>query len=264
MTANPAKIALVTGAGSGIGRACATALARDGSTVIVTDVNLASATETAGAIRALGGMAEAMRLDISVEKQWTEVTAEVSQHVGPVQTLVNNAALKASVAGDNGLLDSTIEAWDEIIRVNLRGPMLGTRALLPGMMQHRQGCIIMISSAAAVRGVAGFATAYSTAKAGLGGLVRAVSTTYGANGVRCNGIAPGVIEIESANATEISFRSSSHGLTGRAGKPLDIGSVAAFLASDAGSFINGQMLLVDGGLTAHMPGISATQDNNLR
>jgi NAD(P)-dependent dehydrogenase (short-subunit alcohol dehydrogenase family) len=113
----------------------------------------------------------------------------------------------------------------------------------------------MMSAASAFRGVAGFATAYSSAKAGMNGLMLAIATTYGSRGIRCNSIAPGLIMV-SPSESQDKHRKQSRGLTERPGRPSDIASTVLFLASEGGQYINGQILAVDGGLTSHMPGLS--------
>jgi NAD(P)-dependent dehydrogenase (short-subunit alcohol dehydrogenase family) len=252
--------ALVTGAGAGIGRGCALALAARGATVIATDIDLAAAQETSEHIRAAGGTSEAFALDVGDDSAWESVLAAVRERHGPVTVLVNNAALKASVAGDRGLLDSSLEVWDRVVATNLRGPMLGARRVLPDMIGAGTGAITMMTSTAALYSISGFATAYSSAKAGMIGLTRTIAATYGPQGVRCNAVAPGVIMVGDDTASQEAFRKATGGLVERTGVPADIAETVVFLSSDAGSYINGQVLVVDGGITAHMPGLSHSQN----
>lgn len=250
------SVALVTGAGSGIGRGCALGLAAAGAAVVVTDLDPDTAQQTHELIAEQGGSSAAYTLDVAEDGAWEAVLQDVRATLGPVTVLVNNAALKASVAGDGGLLDTPVPVWDGVFAVNLRGPMLGTRRVLPDMLAAGTGSIIMMTSTSALHSVAGFATAYSSAKAGMIGLTRMIAATYGTQGVRCNAIAPGVIMVGDDTASQEAFRESSGGLTQRPGRPADIASTAVFLAGEAGEYINGQVLVVDGGLTAHMPGLS--------
>ncbi|SDJ81215.1 NAD(P)-dependent dehydrogenase, short-chain alcohol dehydrogenase family [Nonomuraea maritima] len=249
-------VALVTGAGSGIGRACALGLAEAGATVAVTDLNPDTARQTHELIAEQGGSSAAYTLDVTEDSAWEAVLNDVRATFAPVIVLVNNAALKASVAGDGGLLDTPVPVWDRVFAANLRGPMLGARRVLPDMLEAGTGSIIMMTSTSALHSVAGFATAYSSAKAGMIGLTRMIAATYGTQGVRCNAIAPGVIMLGDDTASQEAFRESSGGLTQRPGRPTDIASTVVFLAGQAGEYINGQVLVVDGGLTTHMPGLS--------
>lgn len=249
-------VAIVTGAGSGIGRACAIALAEAGAAVAVTDLNPETAAETQEMIANVGGISSAYTLDVSSEEAWEETVGRIRHDYGPVSVLVNNAALKGSVAGDRALLDAPVSVWDAIMAVNLRGPMLGARQVLPDMLAAGSGSIIMMASASALLAVPNFATAYSSAKAGMIGLTKCLAVSYGVRGVRCNAIAPGVIMMVSESETQNAIAASSAGILQRTGTPQDIAALVVFLASDAGSYINGQTLVVDGGLTTHMASIS--------
>jgi NAD(P)-dependent dehydrogenase (short-subunit alcohol dehydrogenase family) len=224
--------------------------------VIATDINADTARQTAELVRSGGGRGVAYALDVADDEAWESALNGVRAEYGPITVLVNNAALKASVAGDGGLLDTTVAVWDRVLAANLRGPMLGARRVLPDMLATGGGSIIMMTSTAALHSVAGFATAYSSAKAGMIGLTRTIAATYGVHGVRCNAIAPGVIMVGRDTASQEAFRESSGGLIQRPGRPADIADAVVFLSGDAGSYINGQTLVIDGGLTAHMPGLS--------
>jgi NAD(P)-dependent dehydrogenase (short-subunit alcohol dehydrogenase family) len=160
------RVALATGAGSGIGRGCALALARAGATVAVTDINTQTAQQTHELVQAAGGTSASYTLDVADESAWQTALEAIRRDLGPVTVLVNNAALKASAAGDGGLLETTVEAWDAIVAANLRGAMLGARLVLPDMLEAGYGSISMVTSTAALHSVPGFATAYSSAKAG--------------------------------------------------------------------------------------------------
>ena len=249
------RTVIVTGAGGGIGSATALALARAGATVIVADINADAGKKTVDRIAAEGRSAEFAELDVSDESSWASVTDEVIRRHGPITGLVNNAAVKASRLGDGGLLDTTVATWDRIFAVDLRGPMLGSRAVLPGMLEAGEGSIVMISATSAFRGVANFATAYSSAKAGMNGLMIAIATTYGGSGVRCNSVAPGLILVEESPSQD-THTDLTAGLLRRPGRTADIASLVVLLVSDDGSYINGQVISVDGGMTAHTAGLS--------
>jgi NAD(P)-dependent dehydrogenase (short-subunit alcohol dehydrogenase family) len=247
------SVALVTGAGAGLGRASALALAGAGHHVVVNDRNRAGCEETARLVRAGGGDAEAAVFDVTSPTDWRAALDAVGE---PVTVLVNNAALKASTEpGDGALLDLEPDAWDRMLAVNLTGPMLGSRAVLPGMLAQGRGSIVMISSISAVRSVPGLATAYTSAKAGLIGLTRAIAATYGAAGVRCNALAPGIVLADGAAKGAQSTSLGRQGLIGRDGRASDIGSVVRFLASDDSEFVNGQTLVVDGGISVQLAGV---------
>jgi NAD(P)-dependent dehydrogenase (short-subunit alcohol dehydrogenase family) len=241
------EVALVTGAGSGIGRACALALAQVGTVVAVTDVDAAGAKETHDLIAADGGASHFYRLDVTEEKDWDGVVREVEQRHGAVSVLVNNAGYKASQApGDQGLVDLDLPTWDRMMSVNLRGPMLGSRRVLPSMLDAGHGTIIMLSSITALACPPSHGTAYTTTKTALLGLTRSIAVSYGPRGVRCNAVAPGIIAMDEA---------STDGFTGQ-GRPADIANAVVFLASEAASFVNGHTLIVDGGLLATTPGLT--------
>jgi NAD(P)-dependent dehydrogenase (short-subunit alcohol dehydrogenase family) len=251
------QVALVTGAGAGIGRACALALARTGAVVAVTDISEDGAKETHELVVAEGGASAAYRLDVSDEDDWDRVVSEVDRTVGPILTLVNNAGYKASLSpNDRGLLD-----LDRMMRVNLTGPMLGSRRVLPAMLAAGRGSIIMFSSVTALASPPNHATAYSSSKAGLLSLMRSIAVSYGPAGIRCNAIAPGVTVVDEASVAQREFYSSTTSMTGRVGRPNDMASAVLFLASDGASFVNGQTLVVDGGLTAHLPGLTTSALN---
>jgi NAD(P)-dependent dehydrogenase (short-subunit alcohol dehydrogenase family) len=251
-------VAIVTGAGHGIGRGCAMALAESGVHVIVTDINVVTAQETHDGIAAAGGASAVYHLDVTDEAEWASVVNDVARQYGPVTTLVNNAALKASlVADDRGPLDLSLDTFDRMLAINLRGPLLGARAVLPTLLERKRGSIVNISSVGSLLAAPYLATAYRCSKAGVNALTRAIAVTYGPKGIRCNAVAPGVIMVDETAVAQQEFEDSTTETTGRAGRPQDIGAVVAFLASDAAAYVNGQILCVDGGLTARLPGFAS-------
>jgi NAD(P)-dependent dehydrogenase (short-subunit alcohol dehydrogenase family) len=255
------RIALVTGAGAGLGEASALALAAAGAAVAVTDIDGDSAISTAKAITEAGGQAFAARLDIADEDAWSEVVAETRKHFGsPVTALHNNAALTTGpvMAKDLDPISLDREAWDASISVTLTGAALGCKHVLPGMLEAGTGSIINMSSTRGLTG-ATWRMSYNTAKAGIIGLTRTVAVHYGARGVRCNAIAPGVFATPALKAELPAerYRSvvQSH-LLNRLGRPEELAATVVFLASDLSSFITGSVIPVDGGQTAFSEGLA--------
>lgn len=253
------RVALVTGAGSGIGAASAAALAEAGAAVAVTDVDLPSAEKVAADIAERGQRAIALRLDVAREPQWRDAVATTVARLGTVTVLHSNAALTslADYAADLGVTELSVEVFDRVIAVNLRGGVLGCKHVLPGMLAAGGGSIVLTSS---VKGSTGSAhrTAYSISKAGLDALARAVATGYGKGGVRCNAIAPGIVATEAIDAMPAAQRAAledAH-LTPALGTAADIADAVVFLASGRAAFITGQVLSVDGGLGAHTAALS--------
>ncbi len=250
------KAALITGAGSGIGRACAEAYASEGAELALLDINPEAGENTAKAIREKGGkaafffadMADPAVVQLAVEKshrQW-----------GRIDILISNAGIGGRKLGDGPVHLCTLEAWDTIMNVNLRGTFLASKYVLPIMMEQGGGSIITISSVLGLVGTQGlFDThAYSTSKAGIIGLTRSIAAHYALNGIRANSIAPGLIDTQMAARTksdaslleQVSFWQP----LGPLGSVLDVAAAAVFLGSDESRFITGVTLPVDGGWTA--------------
>lgn len=248
------RVALVTGAGSGIGAASATALAREGASVAVTDIDLGAAQNVAAEI---GG--QAWRLDVATEADWIGVVAQVTDALGPPTVLHSNAAWTGaeSFGADLLVTDLSVDVFDKVMAVNLRGGMLACKHIIPGMLTAGGGSIVITSS---VKGLTGSThrTAYSISKAGLDALTRMVATGYGKAGVRCNAIAPGIVATPAIDAIPAAQRAAledAH-LTPTLGRAEDIANTVVFLASDEAAFITGQVICVDGGLVAHTAALS--------
>jgi NAD(P)-dependent dehydrogenase (short-subunit alcohol dehydrogenase family) len=251
------RVAIVTGAASGIGRASAYALAEAGAAVLVADLNGDGAERVADEIVALGGRAAGQHVDVAEESSIETMVDAAVERFGGLDILHNNAAevSPSIMSRDLEVADLDAEVWDRTLCVNLRGPMLGCKHAIPRMLSRGGGSIVNTSSASGLTGDLTRA-AYGASKAGLDSLTRYVATQYGKRGIRCNAIAPGVVLTPSVEANipheQVEMYLRSH-LTPRLGSPEDIAAVVVFLASEASAFVTGQTLSVDGGLLAHHP-----------
>ena len=246
------RVAIVTGAGGGLGSASAQAFTAAGARVALVDRDHAAAQAVAERLRAGGADALAVAADVG---SWPDVAAAVDAAVarwGRVDVLHNNAGLFRS---EGALEDFDPKIWDLVGRVNLVGSLLMCKAAVPHMARQGGGVIVNTSSAHARLGDADW-TAYQVAKAGVEALTRSIATQYAGAGIRCNAVAPGLMDTPNAvgGLRPVMVRSlAEQNLLGRLGRPEEIAGVVVFLASDAASFITGQVLHVDGGLTVHMP-----------
>ena len=250
-----AKVAIVTGSASGIGAETAAALAREGARVVIADVNAEGAARRAEALRADGREAASTVADIGEESSVRELIRFTVATFGGLDVLVNNAACThLSGTRDVGVEHTDTEVWDTIMRINLRGTMLACRYAIPELRARGGGSIVNISSGAALSGALSY-SAYGVSKAGIITLTEYVATQHGKEGIRCNAIAPGLIVTPATEGTyakgEVGAMMLRHHLTPRLGKPSDIASAVVYLASDQSSFITGQVLSVDGGMSAH-------------
>ena len=251
------RVAVVTGAASGIGRATALRLAQEGAAVVVADLSGAGAAQVAKEIAAAGGRAVGHAADVADEPSVVAMIERAVVEFGGLDILHNNAAASdpALMSRDGDVAALEVEVLDRTLAVNLRGPMLGCKHAIPRMLERGRGAIVNTSSASGLVGDP-VRTAYGASKAGLDSLTRYVATQYGKRGIRCNSIAPGVIATPALAANVppemIAIYERSH-LTPRLGRPEDIAAAVAFLVSDDAAFITGQTLCVDGGLLAHHP-----------
>ena len=240
------KVALVTGASRGIGKAIALALAENGAAVAVNySSSEASALEVAEIIRKNGGRAEIFKARVNVESEVEEMFTAVEKSLGPVDILINNAG----ITKDNLLMRMKTEEWDSVIDVNLKGAFLCTRRAVKGMMKNRYGKIINISSVVGFAGNAGQFN-YSATKAGIIGMTKSAALECASRGVRVNAVAPGFIEtdmtaslsddVKAAYMEKIPLKSL--------GKPEDIANAVVYLASPLSDYMTGQTLHLNGGM----------------
>lgn len=265
------KTAIITGAASGIGRASAIALAREGAAVMVTDIDESGAKETASTIHKAGGKSTALRQDVTDEALWDGVFADTKNLLGPPSILVNNAGI--AIAG--AIMEFSLDDWKKQMSVNVDSVFLGTRAAMRAMKESG-GSIINLSSVAGLRGASG-ASAYCTSKGAVRLFTKAAAVECGTLGlpIRVNSVHPGIIdtpiwEKSITRMTETMTPETSAMLTsgtggnalnpailgagsapmGRAGRPEEVAALIVFLASDESSYISGQELVVDGAMTA--------------
>lgn len=240
------KVALVTGASRGIGRAIALSLAENGAAVAVNySSSEYSALEVAELIRKNGGQAEIFKARVNEESEVEEMFSNIEKTLGPVDILVNNAG----ITKDNLLMRMKTEEWDSVIDVNLKGTFLCTRRALKGMMKNRYGKIINISSVVGFSGNAGQFN-YSATKAGVIGMTKSAALECASRGIRVNAVAPGFIEtdmtaslsdeIKAAYMEKIPLKSL--------GKPEDIANAVVYLASPLSDYMTGQTLHLNGGM----------------
>jgi NAD(P)-dependent dehydrogenase (short-subunit alcohol dehydrogenase family) len=247
------NVAVVTGAASGIGRATALRLARDGYEIAMMDLDAAGLAETRTQIQQAGGLAHAFPADVCDPLSVGSVTRKVAVTVGPPQVLVNVAGIGVAAT----VLETSDEDWNRVLAVNLTGPFLTIRATLPLMLDRGSGVVVNIASVAGQVGLARRA-AYCASKAGLVGLTRAVAVDHAGEGIRCVAICPGTVETEwiakiiadASDPAAVRQTMAERQLDGRMGSPDEVAAMVAFVASPDGRFINGAALVLDGGLTA--------------
>jgi len=248
------KVAAVTGAGSGIGKASAVRFASEGATVFLLEIDEDSGRDVEAVIKEEGGRAEYIRLDISDWEEVSRVFAEIGEKQGGLDVLYNNASVFWGTK-DAAIADLDVGVMEQILRINLFGTMYCCKAAIPLLRQKGGGSIINTSSSCGVIGIPN-CDAYSASKGGTISLTRAMAVEYGPDGIRTNCIAPAAIhtpmiyesDLNKSTFDEQAFLTAKTPLR-RWGFPDDVANIALFLASDEGSYINGAVIMADAGIT---------------
>ncbi|GIP27903.1 2,5-dichloro-2,5-cyclohexadiene-1,4-diol dehydrogenase [Paenibacillus sp. J23TS9] len=243
------KVAIVTGAAGGMGKADAMILAQEGAKVVVTDIQEDKVNEVVEEINKNGGEAIGFRHNVTSEEEWQHIVDETVKKWGKIDVLVNNAGISLA----KKLVDTTAQDWDKVMAINLTGGFFGLKHVIPVMQKNGGGSIINISSIAGLTGSNG-AGPYTASKGAVRMLTKAVAIDYGKDNIRCNSIHPGYIEtpmtkdlLADDNMTKWFISNTP---LPRLGKPENIAQGVLFLASDESSFITGAELAIDGGVSA--------------
>ncbi|WP_136604121.1 SDR family NAD(P)-dependent oxidoreductase [Paenibacillus dokdonensis] len=243
------KVAIVTGAAGGMGKADAMILAQEGAKVVVTDIQEDKVNEVVEEINKNGGEAIGFRHNVTSEEEWQHIVDETVKKWGKIDVLVNNAGISLA----KKLVDTTAQDWDKVMSINLTGGFFGLKHVIPVMQKNGGGSIINISSIAGLTGSNG-AGPYTASKGAVRMLTKAVAIDYGKDNIRCNSIHPGYIEtpmtkdlLADDNMTKWFISNTP---LPRLGKPENIAQGVLFLASDESSFITGAELAIDGGVSA--------------
>ncbi|MBC7327449.1 3-oxoacyl-[acyl-carrier-protein] reductase [bacterium] len=240
------KVAIVTGAGRGIGKAIARRLASEGAKVVICDIDKESAEKTAEEIRKeFATEALALFVDVADENSVNAMVGEVIKAFGKIDILVNNAG----ITRDDLLLRMSVEDWDKVISVNLKSVFLCTKAVARHMVRQRFGRIVNISSVIGLRGNVG-QTNYGASKAGIIGFTKSAARELAGRNITVNAVAPGYISTEMTEKlpNELKEQMLRQVPLGRPGQPEDVAGVVAFLCSDDASYITGEIIRVDGGM----------------
>jgi len=245
------KVALITGAARGQGRAEAELFSNEGATVVLTDILEEDGQDTAKSIHDDGGDAVFYSLDVSDEPQWEALIETIKVEYGKIDVLVNNAGIVRT----ESITEETVDGWDQVLNVDLKGVWLGMKHVIPLMEQSGGGSIINTSSIFGVGGGRGKSAAYHAAKGGVTVLTKNAAVGYGPRGIRVNSVNPGSLNVsmsgeDDADADEGSDSILGNTPLGRSGTAEEVAGVVLFLASDLASFVNGAEIDVDGGYLA--------------
>jgi NAD(P)-dependent dehydrogenase (short-subunit alcohol dehydrogenase family) len=248
------KVAIITGAGSGMGRTAALMFSAQGARVVVAEFGEAAGAETVGLVEAGGGQASFIKVDVSNEADAKAMVDHAVERFGRVDVLYNNAGIMPEA--DHSVTDTEVAVWDQVMAVNVRGVFLGCKYAIPRMVEQGSGSVINIASFVALVGCSVPQDAYTASKGALLALTRSLAVQFGPHGVRTNAICPGPVEtpllmdwlVKDEEAKRIRLARNP---SGRFGKPEEIVNMALYLASDESRWTNGAQLVVDGGITVN-------------
>ena len=251
------KVAIVTGAGSGIGEATARLMAREGASVVVADINGTEAERVAAEL----GSAVAAEIDVSDEPSVVRMVERAVKSFGGLDVLHNNASDASTNEVDRDIVELDMAVFDRLVAVNLKGPFLGCKHAIPHMLARGSGSIVNTASIEGFVG-RGLRAAYGAAKAGVVLLTKSVASQYGSRGIRCNAVAPGMVLTPAVERHRTREQlEASHVLypMPRLCAPADVANAVLFLASDEAAYINATTLMVDGGATVYMPSVQLAE-----
>lgn len=248
------KVCVITGAGGGMGRTAALMFAAEGAKVVVAEFSQAAGEETVRLVREAGGAATFVNVDVSNEDDARAMVDHAVATYGRLDVLYNNAGIMPEE--DHSVTDTSVEAWDRVMAVNVRGVFLGCKYAIPRMVEQGSGSVINISSFVALMGCSNPQDAYTASKGAVLALTKSLAVQFGPKGVRTNAICPGPVEtpllmdwlVKDEEAKRIRLARNP---TGRFGKPEEIVHMGIYLASDESRWTNGAQLVVDGGITVN-------------
>ena len=248
------KVAVITGAGGGMGRIASLMFAAEGAKVVAAEFGESAGTETVRMVQEAGGEASIVKVDVSTEAGAKAMVDHAVATYGRVDVLYNNAGIMPEA--DHSVIDTDVDTWDKVMAVNVRGVFLGCKHAIPVMIEQGSGSIINIASFVALLGCSVPQDAYTASKGALLALTRSLAVQFGPKGVRTNAICPGPVEtpllmdwlVKDEEAKKIRLARNP---TGRFGKPEEIVYMAMYLASDESRWTNGAQLVVDGGISVN-------------